>query len=270
MEHISKYQAKYPDENGIIHYTAEENQTWHDLITRQEVIIQGRACAEFLEGLKLLNMPRDRIPQLHEMDAALSKATGWTVHPVAALISTDEFFTLLANRQFPAASFIRRREELDYLEEPDIFHEFFGHCPLLTNPTYADFMQRYGEIALSATPEDRLLLGRLYWFTVEFGLIQTPTGPVCYGGGILSSKNETIYAVESPIPERRPFAGGLDALRTLYRIDRMQRVYYVIGRFEEIYEVIDNDIFARIAKARELGEFPPTFEPLPEPPLHNC
>lgn len=259
-EHVSKYVAKKVNKDGLIDYTDAEHKTWHELITRQTRIVQDHACEEYLRGLELLNMSVDHIPQCQEMNAVLGKATGWSVFPVEALIPVDYFFTLLANRQFPAASFIRIPEELDYLQEPDIFHEFFGHCPMLTDPVYANFMQMYGKIALSASPEDRDLLGRLYWFTVEFGLINSSKGPLCYGGGILSSKTETIYAVESDIPKRLPFNKGLDALRTPYRIDIVQPVYYVIDRFDELYQMINNDIFGLIAKARALGEFEPLFK----------
>ena len=148
MEHVSQYVAKMPDANGIITYTAEEDSVWRDLFARQTKIVKSRACPEYLHGLTVLNMPTDHIPQPHEINHALSKATGWMVKPVEALISVDYFFTLLSKRQFPAASFVRRRNELDYLQEPDIFHEIFGHCPLLTDQTYADFMEKYGIIAV--------------------------------------------------------------------------------------------------------------------------
>jgi phenylalanine-4-hydroxylase len=255
MEHQSRYQAKKPDANGIIPYTAEEHQTWSRLMTRQTPVVHARACQEFLHGLNTLQMAPDHIPQNHEINTLLNKKTGWSVVTVEALISDDYFFQLLAEKKFPAASFIRRPEEINYLPEPDIFHELYGHCPMLTNPTYAAFMQKYGEIAAKANPEDRKLLGRLYWFTVEFGLINTSQGLRCYGGGILSSKQETIYAIEDTKPNRRPFNGGIDALRTPYRIDRMQVIYYVIDSFDELFDVINNGLSATFQRARELGEF---------------
>ncbi len=264
MEHASKYVAKKPNADGVIPYTDEENSVWHDLITRQMDTVEKRACDEFLRGLDILNMPIDHIPQPYEMNAALSKATGWTVSPVEALIHVDEFFTLLSKRQFPAATFIRRRDELDYLQEPDIFHEFFGHCPLLTDPICADFMQEYGTIALKANEKERELLARLYWFTIEFGLIKTNDGYKCYGGGILSSKEETIYAVESNIPERRPYANGLDALRTRYRIDMLQTIYYAIESFEQLFNSTQNgNIHDLLENYQQLGDFPAHF-PLTE------
>ncbi|CAN5436974.1 phenylalanine 4-monooxygenase [soil metagenome] len=259
MSKKTNYIAKKPDANGIVHYTAEENHVWHDLIVRQLEIIKNRACAEYLEGVRLLNFSQDRIPQLHEVNAVLHKATGWMVHPVAALISFDRFFDLLANRKFPAATFIRTREDFDYIQEPDIFHEFFGHCPMLTEPVYADFMQKYGEIGLAANQKDRVMLARLYWFTVEFGLINTAQGLRIYGGGILSSKTETIYAVESSVPQRDPLGIGLEALRTSYRIDILQPIYYVINNYKELYDLVDKDLIALINHARELGEFAPIY-----------
>jgi len=258
MKSQSKYQAKKPNAQGVIEYTASEDAVWSTLYARQMDIIQQRACTEFIEGLAKLNMPPDRVPQLFEISQVLMPLTGWSVVAVPALISTDHFFTLLSQRQFPAATFIRIPEELDYLSEPDIFHEFFGHCPMLTQPVYADFMQKYGEIALKAAEADRELLARLFWFTVEFGLIKTDAGIRCYGGGILSSKNETIYALESPVPQRKVF-DAVDVLRTPYRIDIMQNIYYVINSYADLYELLNTDLSKTIQQARELGEFPPSF-----------
>lgn len=254
----SNYVAKLPDENGWIAYTEEENKTWQFLIHRQMEVVQQRACNAYLQGLALLNMPKDHIPQCQEMSAAMMHATGWSVEPVPALIPEDEFFTLLAARKFPAASFIRRWDEIDYLKEPDIFHEYFGHCPMLTDPHCADFMQCYGEIALKAKPDERRYLARLYWFTIEFGLIQTKEGLRIYGGGILSSKGETVYCLEDAKVLRKPF-DIIEALRTPYRIDRMQPIYFVIQDFAEIYRLTEMDLMAKIHLAQELGEYEPVF-----------
>lgn len=259
MKHQSKYVAKQPDSTGFIHYTDEENQVWHDLITRQTRIVKTHASEAYLQGLELLNLPQDRVPQCSDVNRVLGAKTGWSIVPVAALISIDHFFTLLSEKKFPAASFIRLREELDYLPEPDIFHEVYGHCPLLTNPTYADFMQLYGKIACAANDDERKILSRLYWFTVEFGLMNTEQGLRCYGGGILSSTKETVYALESPIPERRPFDHGQAAMRTPYRIDHVQSIYYVIDNFEQLYELFSHDIIGDIARSRALGDFPLSF-----------
>lgn len=254
------YISKPVDANGIAHYTEEENAVWQTLIERQLKIIENRACDEHIEGIKMLNMPIDRIPQCKDISAALYKATGWQLEPVPALIPFEQFFHLLATRRFPAATFIRTREELDYLQEPDIFHEVFGHCPLLTNAAYAEFTHTYGKLGLNASKEDRALLARLYWFTIEFGLIKKNNHLRIYGGGILSSKGETIYSLEDPKVDRRPF-DPLEALRTPYRIDIMQPIYYVIDSFDTLFDLTNTDLIGLIHKARELGEYDPVYSP---------
>lgn len=259
----TQYQAKVPDENGIIHYTEAEHQIWHELITRQLAIIDGRACREFRDGLQTLDLPRDRIPQPGEVSEQLMDTTGWRVEPVPALINFDRFFRLLSERRFPAASFIRSREEMDYLQEPDIFHEIFGHCAMLTHPGFADFTHAYGEAGVRASKSDRVLLARLYWFTVEFGLLNTDRGLRIYGGGINSSPGETVYALESDKPERRPF-DPIDALRTPYRIDIYQPIYYVLEQLDDLYDLARADLIKLIGEARRLGEFEPSFPPKDE------
>lgn len=251
---MSKYVSKELDGNGNIDWTSAEDQTWQTLYNRQVEIIQGRACDEFITGVDQLKMPADRVPQLADLTNAFKKSTGWSVTQVPAMIKPEAFFQLLADKKFPAATFIRVPEELDYLQEPDIFHEFFGHCPMITHQAFANFIQGYGEMALKALKEDRKYLARLFWFTVEFGLIQTEQGVRCYGGGILSSKNETVYAIESDIPKRIPFE-LIDVLRTPYRVDQIQGVYFVIKNFNELFKLLDQDIHAAIDQARELGEF---------------
>lgn len=270
MQRHAPYVSKTPDEKGVFPYTEEENQIWAELYQRQEKIIQAYACSDYIEGVKDLGLPKDRVPQLTEVTASLQKHTGWGVAAVPALISFDRFFGLLANRQFPAATFIRRREHMDYLQEPDIFHEIFGHCPLLTNQIYADFMEAYGKIGVNASKKDQVMLARLYWFTVEFGLMQSGEQALCYGAGLLSSKGETIYSVESDIPQRKPFS-ILDALRTPYRYDIFQTVYFVIENFQQLYNLIQEDLLGQIQLARELGEFAPTFPPKEETSVwQNC
>ncbi len=169
MTFKSRYEAKKPDESGYVDYTDEENETWKILYLRQSKILPGRACKEHIEGLSLLGLSENEIPQLPDVNHKLSNQTGWQVEPVAALISHEKFFQLLASQKFPAATFIRTREELNYIKEPDIFHEFYGHCPMLTQPDFAQFVQKYAEKTLSFPEEDWPLLQRLFWFTVEFG-----------------------------------------------------------------------------------------------------
>ncbi len=259
MNTTSKYTAKLPDTTGYIPYTDEENETWALLYERQSKIVVGRACDEFITGLQRLAMPSKTIPQCAEMNARLQACTGWQVKPVPALIPEDEYFDLLAHCTFPGASFIRYREELDYLEEPDIFHEFYGHCPMLTHQAFADFQQAYAKLALKATPDERLMLMRLYWFTVEFGLIQTAEGLKVYGGGILSSAKETVSSLVDPKAIRIPFDNGLTALRTLYRIDMVQPVYFVLDSFQQLYDVLHGDLMGLVHKAQDLGDLPPQF-----------
>ena len=253
------YEAKQVDESGIADYTADENQMWHDLITRQIPVVQGRACDEYLNGLKKLNLPTDHIPQCPEISRVLQDTTGWALEPVPALIPSDRFFNLLANKKFPAATFIRRREEIDYIEEPDIFHEIFGHCPLLTNQPLANFTQKYGQLCLTANDEEREMLARLYWFTVEFGLIKTSDGLRTYGGGILSSMTETPYCVESDIPVRKPF-DIIDVFRTPYLIYILQPVYFVIDSFDVLFELTEMDLISLAHKAKKMGMHKPLYK----------
>jgi len=258
----SKYVAREADATGIVAYSEDEHRIWHELYARQTVAIQGKACDEFAAGLSLLNLPRDRVPQLAEVSKILRRETGWEVARVPALIPFSEFFALLADRKFPAATFMRTREELDYLQEPDIFHELFGHTPLLTHPHFADFTHTYGRLGLAASREDRVYLARLYWFTVEFGLLQKPGQDTrIYGGGILSSIGETAYAV-SEQPLRRRFT-PLDALRTPYRIDIMQPLYYVLDDLSELGALTRMDLMDLVAQARALGLHAPLFAPRP-------
>lgn len=260
MSKTTQYVSRQSDEKGIIHWSDEENAVWRDLVARQLDIIQGRACDQFMHGLELLDLPADRIPQLAEVNQVLERETGWQVAEVPALINFDEFFRLLANKRFPVATFIRTREEFDYLQEPDIFHEIFGHCPLLTNPAFAHFTHTYGKLGYAASKQDRVYLARLYWFTVEFGLLRQQGDLRIYGGGILSSPGETIYALESDKPERYAME-PVEALRTPYRIDIMQPVYYVLDNLDALFEISDMDIMALVEKAKALGLHKPKFPP---------
>src|SRR5690606_10908703 len=180
------YVARQPVEHGFIHYPNAQHEGWHTLITCQQKVIEGRACQEYLDGIEQLGLPQDRIPQLGEIYRVQDAHTGWRGARVPALIPLHTFFELLASQQFPVATFIRTPEELDYLQEPDIFHEIFGHCPLLTNPWFAEFTHPYGKLGLAASKEERVFLARLYWLTIEFGLTDTSQGRRIYGGGILS------------------------------------------------------------------------------------
>ena len=262
MAKATKYVSKIGDEHGNIAWSETENQIWQELITRQLSTVKDTACDEFNAGLEKLNLPLDRIPQLEEVSTVLRATTGWSCEPVPALIGFGEFFRLLSERKFPVATFIRSREEFDYLQEPDIFHEIYGHCPLLTNPSFADFTQAYGMMGLNASKEDRVFLARLYWFTIEFGLLDTPKGLRVYGGGILSSPSETEYALNDKNVERKPL-DVLDVLRTQYRIDIMQPIYFMLTKVSDldtIRELEVEDIMAFVEQAKELGLHAPKFE----------
>lgn len=258
MGKSTHYVARAPDASGTIRYSDEEHAIWAALYARQHAAVQGRACAEFIDGLARLQLPQDHVPQLDEVSHALMRETGWSVAPVPALIPIDAFFDLLAARRFPAATFVRTREEFDYLQEPDIFHEIFGHAPLLTNPWFAAFTEAFGKLGQAASAEHHDALARLYWFTVEFGLIQPPGQALrIYGGGILSSVGETEYAL-GPLPQRYRFH-LVDVLRTPYRIDIMQPLYYVIEDLSELGELVRGDVFAQITEAARLGLYAPLF-----------
>jgi phenylalanine-4-hydroxylase len=257
------YTSKVPDAQGIIDWTAQENQTWQTLITRQNEAVQIHAAPEFIQGLERIKFAHTSVPQHREINRRLKDFTGWQVEIVPALIPAKEFFTLLANRKFPAASFIRIPEELNYIEEPDIFHEFYGHVPLLTFQQYADFMENFGKLALSIDSKDRRRLFRLFWFTIEFGLLSTDQGIKAYGGGMLSSIHETVYSTTSPIPERVAF-DILTALRTPYRIDIPQPLYFVLNRFSDLFQILEQDIISLLEESKELGDLPPLFEPAGE------
>lgn len=260
MAKTSSYESKVPDRDGTIPYSDEEDAVWRDLQARQRALLPGRVCGAFLKGLDLLQLPADRVPQLKDVNARLQEISGFGVEPVPALISPRRFFALLARRKFPAATFIRRREDFDYLQEPDVFHEIFGHCPMLTLPTYADFLQKYGETALRLDKSYLWMMQRLFWFTVEFGLVRTEEGIRIYGAGIASSAGETPYAVESERPERRSF-DALTVFRTPYRIDIFQTVYYVIDSARQLYDLVSSDLVPIMDQARSMGSLPPTFPP---------
>lgn len=252
------YESLPLDENGKAHYSQTENETWSFLLHRQKELVQTRASKAFLKGVELLDFG-DEIPQHYEITERLSGHTGWGVEHVPALIQPDHFFTLLSRKRFPAANFIRIPEDIDYIQEPDVFHELFGHCPLLTNEPYAQFMHEYGKIALKADAKTRMRMFRLFWFTIEFGLIKEDGHMKAYGGGILSSKSEVIYSVESDIPERRNL-DPMDALRTPFRIDILQPVYFVIESYEDLFALIAKDPLKMAQESMLMTDFPAKFE----------
>jgi phenylalanine-4-hydroxylase len=234
-------------------YNEEEHAIWRLLFERQQRLLVGRACAQFLDGLGELGVAADGIPDFRRLNEVLDAATGWRIVAVPGLVPDDVFFAFLARRRFPSTCFIRRRNQLDYLQEPDVFHDICGHVPLLINPVFADYMQAYGEGGLKALRLGHLQrLARLYWYTVEFGLIDTPEGARIYGSGILSSAGESVYCLENPRPRRI----GFDlrrVMRTRYRIDDFQKVYFVIDDFQQLFDATRPD-FAPIY--REIAALP--------------
>ena len=217
-------------------YDADEHDRWDRLFARQSVLLPGRACDEALAAMKMLGLSRSGIPDFSDLSERLAAITGWRVAPVAGLIPDDAFFEHLANRRFPAAAFIRPESEFDYLMEPDIFHDVFGHVPLLANPVYAAFLEAYGKGGRRALERGQLHnLARLYWYTVEFGLIQTQEGLRIFGAGILSSPAETLFSLECRSPNRVAF--DLErVMRTKYIIDDFQQTYFVIESFERLLD----------------------------------
>jgi phenylalanine-4-hydroxylase len=217
-------------------YTPDEHDRWSRLFARQEKLLPGRACQAFLDAKEKLRLPRNRIPDFDVLSARLSELTGWRVAPVAGLVPDEVFFDHLANRRFPAAAFIRPERELDYLSEPDVFHDIFGHAPLLADPVYARFLEAYGRGGQRASSRGQLHnLARLYWYTVEFGLIASPEGLRVFGAGILSSPGETVFSLESASPNRIAFDLAR-IMRTKYIISDYQRSYFVIESFEQLLE----------------------------------
>ena len=234
-------------------YTQSDHDTYRRLYERQAALVPGRACDEFLAALPLLGA-KDRIPRFEEINSRLFPATHWEIVAVPGLIPEVPFFTLLANRKFPVTDWIRTPDEFDYIVEPDVFHDLFGHVPLLFNPVFADHMQKYGKGGLKAHRlQSCELLSRLYWYTVEFGLIRQPDALRAYGAGILSSPGELQYAVESPDPRRLP----LDierVMRTRYKIDSYQQTYFVIESFQELFDKTAPDFTPIYPRVKAMGD----------------
>jgi phenylalanine-4-hydroxylase, monomeric form len=236
-------------------YAQAEHEVWITLYERQVRLLPGRAADPFLKGLEALDLHRAGIPDFVRINEELRRLTGWTVVAVPGLVPDDVFFDHLANRRFPAGQFIRRPDQLDYLQEPDVFHDVFGHVPMLTDPVFADYMQAYGEGGRRALGLGRLHnLARLYWYTVEFGLLNTPQGLRIFGAGIVSSHAESIFALDDPSPNRLGF--DLErVMRTPYRIDDFQQVYFVVPSLQSLLDATLQDfapLYARLAPAEDI------------------
>ncbi len=243
-------------DQGWERYTAAEHATWKTLYERQMALLPGRACEAFVAGMRALPIEADRIPDFRRLSEVLMRHTGWQVVAVPGLVPDDVFFEHLANRRFPAGRFIRRPHELDYLEEPDVFHDVFGHVPMLMNPVMADFIQAYGEGGLRAARLGALeQLARVYWYTVEFGLVREAGGLRIYGAGIASSYTESVFCLDDASPNRLRF--DLErVLRTRYRIDDFQETYFVLDRLDDLLALARIDFaphYAAVAHQATIG-----------------
>jgi phenylalanine-4-hydroxylase len=243
--------ADWTIDQGWDRYTPAEHATWDQLFARQSAMLPGRVTPEFLAGLGVLRMERPGIPDFSALNARLMKATGWQVVAVPGLVPDAVFFDHLANRRFVAGRFIRTPDQLDYLQEPDVFHDVFGHVPLLTHPMFADYMQAYGQGGQRAAGLGAIeRLSRLYWYTVEFGLIAGTDGLRLYGSGIVSSFGESTFALDDPSPHRIGF-DMKRIMRTGYRIDDYQQSYFVVDSFEDLLRQTVETDFAPLYDALE-------------------
>jgi phenylalanine-4-hydroxylase len=239
------------------HYTAEEHATWDTLFARQAKLLPGRASDAYLRGLDVLKLSKPGIPDFAELSDRLMGLTGWQVVAVPGLVPDDVFFDHMANRRFVAGNFIRRPHQLDYLEEPDVFHDVFGHVPMLADPVFADYLVAYGQGGQRALGMDALkYLGRLYWYTVEFGLVAEPEGLRIYGAGIVSSFSESRFALDDASPNRIAFDLAR-VMRTEYRIDDFQQNYFVIPSFDALLKATVETDFAPLYQAlKEQDDIP--------------
>ncbi|MGE0097917.1 MAG: phenylalanine 4-monooxygenase [Hydrogenophaga sp.] len=249
----SRAHADYTCPQNWASYTEADHDTYRRLYERQSSLLPGLACDAFIQALPSLGV-RDRIPRFEEINDRLRPATGWEIVAVPGLIPERPFFDLLAHRRFPVTDWIRKPEEFDYIVEPDVFHDLFGHVPLLFNPVFADYVQRYGAGGLKAHDLGAgELLSRLYWYTIEFGLMRQPEGLRAYGAGILSSSSELKYSVTSPQPQRVAL-DLLRCMRTRYKIDDFQATYFVIDGFEQLFDMTAPDFAPLYEAVRSLGE----------------
>ena len=243
-------------------YSDEDHAVWRTLFERQREMLPGRADTPFIRGLDALVGEGEGIPRFDALNAVLDARTGFRIVGVPGLIPEAHFFAMLADRVFPVTTWIRRREQLDYLQEPDLFHDTFGHVPLLTDPTFADFMQKYGAAGLKALETgDIHRLARLYWYTVEFGLIKRPGEDLAiYGAGIVSSPTESVFALESPSPNRIYF-DRTRIMATDYRIDDFQETYWVIEDYQTLFDALDGYDGGDLAATYRLLDARPEFAP---------
>lgn len=252
------YTSKEADDDGLYSYSTEEDDVWGDLFTRQMQSLSGRAAPAFFEGVKALHLDPSRVPQVKQLTERLQGLTDAGAFGVPAIIPPKQFFTLLSERKFPVATFLRRREHMDYIEEPDLFHEVFGHLPMMTQPEFVDFIESFGKTALAMPKGCNWHMFRLFWFTVEFGMLRTPDGLRAFGAGIVSSPAELENAFSASVKLRE--FDLREVLRTPYRIDIVQPLYFVIDSFNQLSKCLDADIPKLVAEAQELGDFTPLYD----------
>ena len=249
--------ADWTIDQGWDRYSADQHRVWRTLFERQTKLLPGRACDAFVQGMRELPIDARCIPDFRELSDVLGRRTGWSVVAVPGLVPDEVFFEHLANRRFPAANFIRDPESLDYLEEPDVFHDVFGHLPMLMSPVIADYIQAYGVGGLRARQLGVLeLLARVYWYTVEFGLLRQPDGLRIYGAGIASSYSESMFALDDASPNRIGFALER-VMRTRYRIDDFQESYFVLDDLDDLLNLARVDFAPIYERVRSLGTFEP-------------
>lgn len=267
MEHVkhgpaagAEHPPARPDwtiDQGWNKYTQLEHAVWKALFDRQSKLLPGHACDEFVRGMQDLPIGPEQIPNFEQLSETLMKRTGWQIVAVPGLVPDDVFFEHLAHRRFPAGHFIRKPHELDYLEEPDVFHDVFGHVPMLMNPAIADYIQAYGEGGLRAKRLGVLeKLARVYWYTVEFGLVKQSDGLRVYGAGIASSATETVFSVQDASPNRIDF--DLErVMRTKYRIDDFQETYFVLNHLDDLLELAHVDFAPAYERVAGAADFEP-------------
>ncbi len=251
-------------DQGWQDYTAEEHETWQMLYERQMEVLEPQVCSEYLEALETLGFTSQKIPNFHEVNGRLREITGWEIVATGGLVKSKAFFDMLTDRKFPSGNFIRRRDQLDYLEEPDIFHDLFGHIPLLSNHSYADYMREYGKGGARALKyKTTKNLARLNWWTIEFGLIKKPEGLKIYGAGLCSSFGEAKYCLRNPSAHHVQF--DLDrCMRTRVYLNDLQPIYFVIDSFESLFEqAVHTDFSPLYSSFKGLGEQEQAEEYLP-------
>lgn len=244
--------------NDTVLYSQKDDFMWYSLYTRQIEILKDKVHESFFELLAELNLPKDRVPQLYEVSETLRKKSGWTITKVDSLISYNNFFSLLANKIFPSTRYIRTLD--GFSKDPDIFHELFGHCPMLLNEKYSSFLNNLAKFALQLPQLEQTLLQRFIWYTIEVGLIKTSQGLRIYGGALISSPQESVYSLESDEPERKLF-NIVDIFRTPYRADVLQGTYFFINTFDELYnyKISLENLNELTNVVKQLGEYPAKF-----------